>query len=237
MGSLPESDSAQPLSYETPSSDERRPRPKWVYLVVAIYLLLLTAMLLIPALAASAQGADLSFTLTLTIYASVLTLCGFSLVILPVRVIRRRPVSRRSIWFPIIASGLLAATLFFGAAIAAHELLKGGDAMLQAILLATIAVWAGWAILFWRVELKVGPERTGNVLYRLLIAGSVLELLVAVPANVFVRRREDCCAGVETGIGICIGVSIMIVALGPSVLILYLKRRKRITPPPNLRRN
>jgi hypothetical protein len=206
-------------------------------LVVAIYLLLLTAMLLIPALAASAQGTDRSFIITLTVYASTLTLCGLSLLILPVHAIRHRPVRRRSVWFPIIASGFLAALLFFGSAIALQEAFKGGDLVMQGILLATLGVWAIWSVVFWGVDLKAGSERTGNSLYRLLIAGSVLELLIAVPANVIVRRRGDCCGGIETGMGICIGVSVMIVALGPSVLILYYKRRKRILPPANLRRN
>jgi hypothetical protein len=236
MASLPDGDSAHPLSYETPSSDERLPRPRWVYFVVAIYLLLLTAMLLIPALAAS-QGADFSFILTFTIYASVLTICGLSLLILPVRAIRCRPITRRSIWFPVIASGLLAATLFFGAAVAVHELLRASDAALSGVLIVTFAIWAAWSTLFSLIEFNSPPGRVGHILHRFLIAGSVLELLVAVPANIVVRRRSDCCAGIETGVGICIGVSIMIVALGPSVLILYLKRRRRIIPPPNLRRN
>jgi hypothetical protein len=57
----------------------------------------------------------------------------------------------------------------------------------------------------------------------------VLELLVAVPTHIVVRRRSDCCAGFATGLGICIGVVIMFVAFGPSILLLYYRRRKQIT--------
>jgi hypothetical protein len=226
-------DPAPLLHYEIPSES---PRARWVYLVVVLYLLVLAALFLIPTFAAFSQGTDLSFVLFLSIYISVLTICGLSLLILPVRAVRRRPISRRSIWFPIIGAGLLAGTLVFGAGIAIHELLKAGDAFAWAILFASLGVWVGWSNLFALIAIRSGPERIGGKLHKLLIAGSVLELLVAVPSNVIVRRRTECCAGFETGMGICIGVSIMIISLGPSVLILYHKRRKQILPPKGLRR-
>ena len=36
-------------------------------------------------------------------------------------------------------------------------------------------------------------------------------------------------AGLETGVGICVGVTVMIIAFGPAVLLLYWKRWKQIT--------
>ena len=68
-------------------------------------------------------------------------------------------------------------------------------------------------------------------LHRYLIAGSVLELLVAVPSHIIVRRRDECCAGLLTGTGICLGVVITLVSFGPSVLLLYYRRFKQISPP------
>jgi hypothetical protein len=65
-------------------------------------------------------------------------------------------------------------------------------------------------------------------LHRTLIVGSVMELLVAVPTHIIVRRRPECCAGIETGIAICVGVAVMFVAFGPSVFLLYYRRRKQI---------
>ena len=54
-------------------------------------------------------------------------------------------------------------------------------------------------------------------------------LLVAVPAHIVVCRRNECCAGIYTGTGICIGVAVALASLGPAVLVLYHKRRKQIT--------
>jgi hypothetical protein len=69
----------------------------------------------------------------------------------------------------------------------------------------------------------------GSRLGRYLLAGSALELLVAVPAHVYVRRRTECCAGIATGTGICIGVAVMFLAFGPGVVMLYLKRVRQIS--------
>ena len=59
-------------------------------------------------------------------------------------------------------------------------------------------------------------------LHRKLIAGSALELVVAVPSHIIVRNRGDCCGGFLTGTGICIGVVVAFISFGPSVLLAVL---------------
>jgi len=206
------------------------PRPWWVYGVVAIYLLLLGGMLTMPIWAAFTDGNDV--VLPAAIFVAALFGCGWTLILLPVRALRLRPVRRRSIWLPVIVSGLLGGALVFGAGIALYEFFRiSGDAVEWALVLGAVCVWAGWSIVFMLIVGSNGPGTIGMKLHRLLIAGSALELLIAVPAHVVVRRRNECCAGIETGIGICIGVGVMFISFGPSVLVLYHRRRKRITPP------
>jgi hypothetical protein len=85
-----------------------------------------------------------------------------------------------------------------------------------------VSVAGAWAIpfyLLWRNPTSVVARVTSW-----LLKGSVLELLVAVPSHVIVRRRTDCSAPVVTGFGIYTGIAIMLLAFGPSVLLLYKKR-------------
>jgi hypothetical protein len=82
--------------------------------------------------------------------------------------------------------------------------------------------WLIWAVLFYRFWRDSSDPVTRAVTW--LLRGSVLELLIAVPAHVIVRRRHDCSAPVATSFGITTGIAIMLISFGPSVLLLYKKR-------------
>jgi len=57
-----------------------------------------------------------------------------------------------------------------------------------------------------------------------LIKGSVLELLVAVPCHIIVRQREWCCGQYVSAYGIAAGIAVMLLAFGPSALLLYKRK-------------
>jgi hypothetical protein len=83
-------------------------------------------------------------------------------------------------------------------------------------------LWVFWAILFY-----LYARNSSDVITRAtswLLKGSVLELLIAVPSHIIVRRRHDCSAPVVTSFGIATGIAIMLLSFGPSVLMLYKKR-------------
>ncbi len=67
-------------------------------------------------------------------------------------------------------------------------------------------------------------------LTRWLLRGSILELMVAVPSHVIVRRRDDCCAPLGTFWGIATGISVMLLCFGPGVYFLFVKRMKQMQP-------
>jgi hypothetical protein len=85
-----------------------------------------------------------------------------------------------------------------------------------------LALWLLWGIFFY-VYLRGASAAVTRVISWLL-RGSVLELLIAVPCHIIVRRRQDCSAPIVTSFGIATGIAIMLLAFGPSVLLLYKKR-------------
>ena len=66
--------------------------------------------------------------------------------------------------------------------------------------------------------------------YRWLVAGSVLELLIALPSHVIVRRRYGCTGPEVTAFGVATGLVILLMSLGPGVLFLYRARMRRLSP-------
>lgn len=88
--------------------------------------------------------------------------------------------------------------------------------------LAWGALWLMWAVVFFIYFRDPGSRMSQATSW--VLRGSVLELLIAVPSHVIVRRRNDCSAPVATSFGIVTGIAIMFMCFGPSVLFLYKKR-------------
>ncbi len=190
-------------------------------------MLLVLAMLALPTWAVVAQD-EIDFTLAVGLMMAAWVMGGLSLMIVPVRIVRRRHVGRKSIWLPILGAGLLMAALFFGGGMTLDELFYEDKGDFHVALIVALGVWLFWTLIFIPIALSVEPASLGMKLHRLLIGGSVLELLVAVPTHLVVRRRPYCCAGLATGMGIGIGVAVMVVSFGPAVFLLFYRRRRQI---------
>jgi hypothetical protein len=93
-------------------------------------------------------------------------------------------------------------------------------------------LWVFWGIIFLFYLRDSSTAVTRLVSW--LLKGSVLELLIAVPCHVIVRRRHECSAPIVTGFGIATGLAIMFLAFGPSVLFLYKKRLDSYSPRPSV---
>jgi hypothetical protein len=215
------------LSYESGDAPTPRRRPKWVYAIAIVYALLILGLILAMVIPLAQTRDSLLVPVVITI--SVFVIGQTSLIFIPVRVASRRPFTRRTLWFPLLGSGLLAGILVFSAGIALLEWLKfNGDAPVWVVVAIAAASWALWSIIFWRMAASRDPASIASRLHRWLLAGSVLELLVAVPTHIVVRRRQECCAGIATGMGICAGVAVMLLSFGPSIGFLYYRRWKQI---------
>ena len=204
-------------------------RPLWVTIVFAGYLGVFALLALAPP-AVLAMGAGPEGFVSVGLFALVVGGVGVSLLAAPAGR-HRRPVGRRSIVIPLLGSATAAALLVVAGGFAVDEYLRGDHGWLAVG--GAGAVWALWLAVFGALAWATDPDAVTARLYQALVAGSALELLVAVPMHLVVRRRGTCCAGVGTGIGIAVGVLVMVLVIGPAVVFLYYRRYRQVyTPAP-----
>jgi hypothetical protein len=91
-----------------------------------------------------------------------------------------------------------------------------------------LIVWLLWGVIFYWYARNSAEIVTRAVSW--LLKGSVLELLIAVPCHVIVRRRHECSAPIITSFGIGTGIAIMLLSFGPSVLFLIKRRLDSYAP-------
>src|SRR5271170_3442412 len=125
----------------------------------------------------------------------------------------------------------VSATLSLGFAVRGDRFTDPLDRVPHATIYFFIACGSLW--LLWGIFFYVYLRKSSDVVTRIiswLLGGSVLELLIAVPCHIIVRRRHDCSAPVVTSFGIATGIAIMLLCFGPGVLFLYKKRLDACTP-------
>lgn len=170
------------------------------------------------------------------------------LLFLSVDVSRRMLRPRQHVAVTAGAAALLSALLMFAAILSLASVIYGdkvdewpvfpGDShsishgiSFWKVLAWLGALWTLWGTLFYLYYRQ--SSRLVSVAVSWLLKGSVLELLIAVPAHVWVQRRDDCSAPMVTGFGIATGIAVMLLGFGPGVLALYKKRidqlRRRAT--------
>ena len=138
-------------------------------------------------------------------------------------------------------------TSIFAAALMAMLLTTGGIALLlelpnwwQPILgenedtfrpfliLGVMAViWSVWTWIFW-IYWKQGDRYTQlGKMIRGLVAGSILEVMVAVPVHIWAARQRECycCRGTYTTL--VLGGTVLIWAFGPGIILLYWREKYR----------
>ena len=193
------------------------------------------------------------------LWVAVMILGQAVLLKVPVNLAERRPIARRSLVPPVIVAGMMMGSLAVGGIYSLVEVFFhdldhvprwawwGGPA-------TGIIIWCLWGAVFLRMTRRVDPAAALKASVgelpvehirlvhslsprdlisrqcRLLLKGSILELLVAVPSHIWVRRQTYCCAGFMTFIGITFGLSVMLFSFGPAVFFLYVDRCRRLHP-------
>jgi hypothetical protein len=209
---------------------------RWGMVVSAFYALILLVLLL-PVFLLLAQSQYYSLSQFLRDLAEtygvwetwvvLAVLCSGQalLLFLSVDTTQRRLKPRAHIFLACLAASSLTAVLTFaviGAIGVAVQGDKFGEGSFANPFIFFGGLWAVWGVLFY-LYFRNSSEIINHIVSWLL-KGSILEMLVAIPCHVIVRRRHECSAPAVTSFGIVTGIAIMLISFGPSVLFLYKKR-------------
>jgi len=168
--------------------------------------------------------------------------CQIAMLALPVRIGQRRPVTRIWIFWPMLAAGVMFVVLAVGMGFVGWEMVwrllddnawteQGWPMAWAWSLIALVATfWIVWAIVFGFYSGRTEPAGLVRRIVRWLIAGSIVELLVAIPAHVYARSKDECCGGIGTTWGLAAGIAVMLFAFGPGVFMLFTRRLRSIQP-------
>ena len=194
------------------------------------------------------------------IWPAVMVAGQFLLLLLPINIAERRLPARRPLKIPIIVTSFFLANLFIAGIFSvvcaifldnSYYMFSFVDWILghktadepptvdvtgwgasTSILIIVAIFWVIWAFIFRRFAKTDDENSLVKRATRWLLRGSILELLVAVPSHVIVRRRDDCCAPAGTFWGIATGISVMLLCFGPGVFFLFVERCRKLKPKP-----
>ena len=94
-----------------------------------------------------------------------------------------------------------------------------------AFLLIPLALWCFWSVIFCVYWRQSDSYTWAGRVIRGLIAGSVLELIVAVP--VYATRQEECYCARGSYAGLVFAGTVLLWAFGPGILILFVREKQR----------
>lgn len=211
----------------------------WTFVVSGLYALVL-ALLTIPMFLLGPWKAPELLGLYgawhYWLWLAIMAGCQLVLLMVPVRVANRRPISRGALWPTVLLVAFMMTLLCAAAVLSVYASRYGdnplfaGDPWLLGLLVTTL--WLLWAALFHRLSRTQPPLGFVSQLCARLVRGSILELLIAVPCHIIVRSRGDCCAGIYTMFGLALGTAVMLFAFGPAVFFLFVARARQLKPGP-----
>jgi hypothetical protein len=224
---------------------------RWALLVTFLYFLLIVALTLpviVIAFSPNVDSTDFGSRIIIFtawpywIFVAVLVFSQASLLMIPVDIAGRRPITRRPLLLPITVTGFMMGALVIGGILSLNEFLtkglfyelftkgisSGSTWHFWTILAAGGLTWVMWTVVFYRLSRNENPTDVISRQCRSLLKGSILELLIAIPTHIVARSRDYCCAGFMTFIGITLGISVMLLSYGPGVFFLFLDRWNRL---------
>lgn len=201
---------------------------RWVLVTVLLYVLAASVLVTPPLLLLAGEDRDTAWAFYAW-FLPVLGLIQAALLLIPAKVARGRPVPRRSALFSAAMGAVPVAALLLVFVYCVLLMLLGEDGVdpfLPTVptLLGLVGVWILWGALFFKAFSPEHPEALTRRVTRWLLSGSILELLVAIPAHIISRQRGECCAPGLTLFGLATGISVALLAFGPGVFLLLVGR-------------
>lgn len=194
--------------------------------------------MLLPTSAVFAAREDLEtkldYALTLVLFLGVLLLTQW-MFLRPRRIWTVRLAEEsRPLKSAMVAAAFMAMMLTVGMVATFMELIAPEVWLLDSdwvlwpgVLLGTTALWAAWGIAFY-LHARDGDRVTQlQKTTHALIAGSVLELFVAIGVFVWNPQDEDCWCARGSYTGLVFAATVMIWAFGPGLVLLFVKVRGR----------
>jgi len=147
-----------------------------------------------------------------------------------------KPIRRRRLIVPLaIAAALLslmAAAFLYGLMelfrVEIRELHLPRQLSESGFLYVVIGInWIIWAVVLY---VRTREHQRFTVMQRIvsaIFAGSLAELLAAIPAHVIVTRRPGCLVGLQTSMGLSAGLIVMFWTFGPGIVLLFLQDRRK----------
>ncbi len=94
-------------------------------------------------------------------------------------------------------------------------------------LLALLAAWAIWIVVFFIYFRQRDHFNWAGKILRGLIGGSILELLIAGPAQALSSEQKDCYCARGSYTGLVLGGTVLFWCFGPGIALLFIRERQR----------
>jgi hypothetical protein len=169
-----------------------------------------------------------------TLFVAIMILCQWSLIKVPVQIEAKRPLKRTALWIPVVMTGFFMSMNLLGLWLSISDAFVGDAVLSPSVWIGYLMAvtffgsWISWGVVFWRMSRSTSVPAVVVKQNRLLLRGSILELLIAVPSHIVARNRPECCAGLYSAIGIWLGLSVALLAFGPSLFFLYAARYRKL---------
>lgn len=132
----------------------------------------------------------------------------------------------------VMAAALMAMFLSLALLATLLELFDGwdnawADGQPWALWTGMVVVWMAWAMVFAKYWRDGDRYTQLSRMIRWLLAGSVLTLIIAAPAQAYATRNRDCYCARGSYTGLVLGGTVLFWLFGPGIVLLFLREKYR----------